>query len=290
MVGSASDNKTTLSVIMPAFNAQATIHRSISSTLKAMPESAELLVYVDGPIEPEYAFDRIQDVRLKVLYGDQPRGISFALNALIEEARGTYVARMDADDVCLPNRFKKQLAYIEMHDVDFVFMNAVLFGSGVKPFGVLPQPPVMMNPEAVAFMLPYANPLVHPTMFTRRETLVSLGGYGSAVAEDYALWLKASLRGLKIVRLSGFGILYRYHAGQLSQQKSVREGWKADKEVLELISSIRTKFAEQFDTSDTYLDSVLRAKVASQVRWFNFQYGVFGHLVETARKTFLRLG
>jgi hypothetical protein len=125
---------------------------------------------------------------------------------------------MDADDICLPGRFKSQLKTLEKKNLDFVFSNAILFGSGIKPLGFIPQFPYVLDNDQIGLELAIRNPLVHPSMLAKSEAIAALGGYNEAVAEDYELWIRAWNSGFKLGRTRGYGILYRIHAGQLSQR------------------------------------------------------------------------
>jgi len=85
-----------------------------------------------------------------------------------------------------------------------------------------------------------SNPLVHPTMFARRSSLISLGGYRKVAAEDYDLWLRARAAGQKIVRTGGYAILYRIHATQMTKNLA----WSKQVEDDQSLRQSLTKFAK----------------------------------------------
>jgi glycosyltransferase involved in cell wall biosynthesis len=207
-----------ISVILPALSGTPTLHKAIKSTLDALGSKDELLVLIEGSVAKDEEISKISDARLQVFYRAQAKGIASGLNFLLGQAKGSLIGRMDADDICLPGRFKSQLKTLEKKNLDFVFSNAILFGSGVKPLGFFPQVPYALDNVQIGLELAIRNPLVHPSMLAKREVITALGGYNQAVAEDYELWIRAWNGGFKLGRTRGYGILYRIHPGQLSQQ------------------------------------------------------------------------
>jgi len=208
-----------------------------------MARNDELLVLVQGLDYQEYSLETHKDERLKIFHEAKADGIAHALNFLGVNAQGRYIARMDQDDVCLRSRFVRQIRHLEKHNLDFVFSNAVLFGKQIRPFGIMPQPPISLSPKEIRMLLPVKNPLVHPTMLARRSSLESLGFYRRSEAEDYDLWLRAATQGYSIGRTAGFAILYRVHPSQFSQlpkfQMRVSEDSSVNESRQQLIKSMQ---------------------------------------------------
>ena len=203
-------------MLLPSLGAPKTLRTAVLSTLFALGPRDELLVQVSGS-ETAEALGDIRDARLRISFNPSPMKVFEALNKLLSESRGKFIGRMDADDICLPGRFKAQLRFLERNKLDFVFSNAFLFGKAVKPFGIIPQPPIKLNHEESGLYLVFSNPFVHPTMLARRSALVSLSGYSKLAAEDYDLWIRAWTSGFRFSRMSGYGVLYRVHPAQVSQ-------------------------------------------------------------------------
>ena len=222
---------------MPAHNAAKTIGAAVKSTLRALPADAELLIFLDGCTDrSEEVLTQIEDVRLRVIKSDENVGVAAGLNHLLDSARGKYIARMDADDVCLPGRFRRQVKAIEHTGSDFVFSNAILFGKSIPPLGLMPQAPLALTGVDVSLALIFGNPFVHPTMFARAASINGLGGYRNLPAEDYDLWLRASAQGSVMRRINSFGILYRVHKAQLTSQLTWQ---KANDDCLEVRNARR---------------------------------------------------
>lgn len=206
-----------LAVLMPVRDAEATVERAVRSTLAALPDDAELAVADDGSTDGTLPLlQRLEDPRLRVLSWPG-RGVARTLNALLAATDSETVARMDADDVVLPGRFRRQLHALGSADVVFTTV-AQWHGSGIPR----PGRPVGIPPRAFAFHLLLTNPVAHSTMAARREVVSAGGGYREAPSEDYDLWLRLAARGARIRRLPLPSLLYRVHPGQVTAQ----EGWR----------------------------------------------------------------
>lgn len=231
-----------ISVILPAHNAEATIRSALKSTLRALPKNAELLVFLDACTDSTKAqVESLPDTRIRLIESEVNVGVAAGLNILLAEAKGTFVARMDADDLCLPWRFRIQLRKQKQTNADFVFTNAILFGSQLKPFGFLAQLPFGIKREQANLALIFANPFVHPAMLAKRSVMNDLGGYNKSASEDYELWIRAAMAGKSLVRTRSYGLLYRVHAKQLTQQGH----WQATKKSDEVLASAQRKLAER---------------------------------------------
>lgn len=210
-----------LSILLPAHKASRTIGLAILSTLAFKPRGSELLIFLDGADTKSkvLAWARSRP-NVRIFSSEKKLGISGALNALIENSKGDVIARMDADDISLPGRFSKGTTLVSSGLEDFMFTNIILFGSSVKPFGLLPHLPIGLDNDQARWLLWLGNPFAHPTMIARKSALVSLGGYRKSISEDYDLWLRASAAGFRFRRLKRHGLMYRIHPGQYTKQKN----------------------------------------------------------------------
>ncbi len=207
-------------VVMPAKDAESTVGQAVKSTLRAMPKDAQLLVVNDGSVDNTGSvLDEIRDRRLRVLDNDRSMGVAWSLNRAIEETDSEFLARMDADDLCLPLRFALQESACD--GVDAVFAPAILFGRGRIP---RPSTPLPISAEAWPISLLYGNPGIHSTFFGRREAVRAAGGYRKCLAEDYDLWLRMSSLGLNARRTTIPVLALRQHAGQVTRSPGWRGG------------------------------------------------------------------
>jgi glycosyltransferase involved in cell wall biosynthesis len=209
-----------VSVVLPVRDGAAFVATAIGSILAQTFDAFELLVIDDGSRDatPTIAGDRAaQDRRVRVVT-QPPLGLVPALNRGLAEARGCYVARMDADDVALPERLARQVAALEWHP------NLVALGSACDVIGrdgtVLGRRSPPLEPDAIRDALRRGNCMIHPTMMLRRAAVLAAGGYRGAFrhAEDFDLWLRLSERH-DLMNLPETLLAYRQHAGQSSWQE-----------------------------------------------------------------------
>lgn len=142
-----------------------------------------------------------RDPRFTMIRATSNHGLAASLNRALELARGDYVARMDADDECLTDRFALQVAYLDGHPEVTVLGGAALYmdPSG-RPLGAVVMPE---GHGAIVAALPRRNPLIHPTVMMRRQALVSAGGYdpGQRFAQDLELWARGAALGWRFHNL-----------------------------------------------------------------------------------------
>ena len=185
-----------VSVIMSVHNGGAYLREAIRSILDQSFEDFEFIVIDDGSTDgsPEVIETFADsDVRLRPIYQEN-RGLTRSLNRGIAEARGRLIARMDADDVSLPDRLEKQVAYLNAHaDVGIVGgMTRHVNADGVEMGGAWPS---WSPPDLNGWRTLFENVLCHPTVVMRRDVLdrLGLGPYHAEIlyAQDYELWTRA---------------------------------------------------------------------------------------------------
>lgn len=138
-----------LSVIMPVFNGATTVETAVRSTLRAMPRDSELVVLDDASTDGTGAVvEAIGDRRVRLVRNSVNVGVGRAARELMECTDSRFVARMDADDVCLPWRFRSQLPAMRRGSVDILFAPVVRFRSA--PLRVSLSMPVAINARASA--------------------------------------------------------------------------------------------------------------------------------------------
>ena len=221
MMRTLESPRSAVTVILPVHNGEPTLERAIRSTLRALPGDGRLMVHDDASSDrtPRILAD-IDDRRLEVVRSDEPQGVARGLNLLLCRVDTPLVARMDADDLSFPWRFRYQVGAVH-RGADVVFSTVVAIGD--VPGRIRPGPPLGISPEAMPLHLLLSNPVAHSSMLARTETLQSAGGYRELSAEDYELWLRLTGTGSRCVRLPWPSILYRFHAKQVT----AATGWSA---------------------------------------------------------------
>ncbi|HET7175337.1 MAG TPA: glycosyltransferase family 2 protein [Gammaproteobacteria bacterium] len=206
-----------VSVVMPCYNAAPWLEAAVDSVLGQTHGDFELLAVDDGSTDatPRILADAARrDNRVRVLGGGKNAGIVAALNQGLDQARGDYIARMDADDIALPARFARQIRFLEETGVD-------LCGSWFREFGAgLPRDVRWAHSEvALRTAMLFQSTLCHPTLMAKRQVFERLRyREGYALAEDYDLYARA-YRYFRLANVPEVLLRYRRHRAQASQAR-----------------------------------------------------------------------
>lgn len=238
-----------LVVLVPALNAEQYIEASIQSTLEALPRDAELHVINDGSTDrTAEVLSAVRDKRLKIHSNKESLGVSKSLNALLDKTDSKFVSRMDADDICHPQRFEYQLKQFEkFKTLDFTFSRVTFISSENKTLGS--EKSLGLSTKEARYSLILGNVFSHPTMTGRREALISLKGYKNTAAEDYDLWLRGITAG-KVFNKSWKPLVkYRIHNQQLTSNSVWKNTMADDQLVHSFIEYIETVFETKSDST-----------------------------------------
>ena len=207
-----------VSVLMPCRNAGDTLEEALDSVLTQRDVALEVLVVDDGSSDGSAELaERIaaRHRALRVLRSPG-RGLVAALNHGLGECAAPLVARMDADDVCLPGRLSMQRDALASDPTLQVlgtrveaFPEAAVAG-GLSRY--LAWQNALLSPDAHAAQLFVEAPLCHPSVMLRRDALLALGGYRDGpFAEDYDLWLRLDAAGARMAKLPEVLLRWRQH-------------------------------------------------------------------------------
>ncbi len=218
-----------ISVAMSVYNGERFLAEAIRSLLSQSFADFELLILDDGSKDGTRAIVEAfaaQDARIRPIIREN-RGLIISLNQLIAESRAPIIARMDADDVCMPARFERQLAYLAAHpEIGVIGSWCEDIDEHGAPWPTNPNQP--RHPTSHADFLEAIDngwPLLcHPAVMFRRDLVLSVGGYHSAFkhCEDLDLWLRlASIT--QIASLPEPLIRYRHYADQVSSRHATEQ-------------------------------------------------------------------
>ena len=219
---------------MPVYNAAPYVQASILSILSQTFTDFELLVFNDGSTDASGdVIDAITDTRITLINVAKNCGYVAHLNAGLAMARGKYIARMDADDIALPNRFARQISLLENHP------EIGLCGTAYQTFDAQDTTvAVPLSDAEIRGAMLWYNPVGHPTVMFRRELIERHGlRYDPEYmpAEDYKLWYDLSLV-TQLQNLPEVLLRYRVHAHQISAYMNGTQRANADKvRVLQLL-------------------------------------------------------
>lgn len=207
-----------ITVLMPLFNASRHLDEAVDSILRQTCADFELIAVDDGSTDDGAArLIARADPRIRLERLPRNMGVVAALNHGLALARGEYVARMDADDIAEPVRLEKQLAHMRAHP------EICALGSAFTFFGEKSGPGWVrwFDAQDINIALLFENPLCHPSVMLRRDTLIQNGLVYPDVpyAEEYALWV--ALSRLKPIANHPESLLrYRAHPQQISRLRN----------------------------------------------------------------------
>ncbi|AOS43465.1 Putative glycosyltransferase EpsE [Lacunisphaera limnophila] len=213
-----------LSVLLPVRNAVTTIARAVASVQAQTWTDWELVVVDDGSTDGTRAWLRAAaraEPRLRLI--EQPaQGIVAALNAGLAAARGRFIARMDADDECHPERLAVQTAFLADHPTIGLVACRVGYGGDRSVQAGYAHHVDWQNglvtPDQIALNRFVESPLAHPSVMFRREVVERHGGYRDGDwPEDYELWLRWLEAGVAMAKVPRELLTWHDPAGRLSR-------------------------------------------------------------------------
>lgn len=206
-----------ISVLIPCYNSSGWINEAVTSICAQTKNDIEILIYNDGSTDGSAEIIEslaASDSRIIPLGDSTNRGISHALNTMLHKASGEYIARMDADDISLPQRLERQLRFLEEKKIDLCGTWFQEFGGGVPR-----QVRWHTSPQALMAAMLFQNTICHPTIMARREVFEQFQ-YRSEynLAEDYDIFVRA-LSKFKLANMPEVLLRYRRHPQQATKAK-----------------------------------------------------------------------
>ena len=184
-----------ISVIMSVYNGEPYLREAVESILNQTFGDFEFIIINDGSTDGTGAilarYQRIDD-RIRV-YHQENQGLIASLNRGCHLAQGKYIARMDADDVSLPDRLARQAYYMEVHpEIGILGTWIEYIDENGEPRG---EHRIPTAPGLIGWLFLFGNFLAHPSVMMRRNVVERVGFYRPEAlhVEDYDLWMRASI-------------------------------------------------------------------------------------------------
>ena len=218
-----------VTIAMPVHNGERTLKLSVKSVMRQSFENWQLIIADDGSSDATLSMAKgYEDPRIHVLTGKRQCGVASRLNQILDKSEGKYFARLDADDVALPNRLETQVRYLEDNsEIDLVGTGAVIFSDEGIAIGKFPvaasHKNICRNPWR-GFYLAHPTWLGHTDWFKKFRYRIDVTG-----AEDQDLLLRSH-------EMSTFAclpdLLTGYRQGSLSLKKSLTGRYYFSKSII----------------------------------------------------------
>lgn len=228
-----------ITVLMPVYNCELYIKEAVESILSQTYSDFEVLIIDDASTDKTVSIIKsYPDSRIQLIEKPVNSGYTNSLNQGLKLAKGKYIARMDGDDISLPERFAKQVAFLEKNP------EVVLCGTSYEIMGDLKQTIIPEKHDDIKLALLKINCLAHPSVMIRKSTLMDFSityDVSKEPAEDYALWVKLVSIG-KSHNLQEILLKYRIHDNSVSRQKTENQENKAIEARFQLLNNLDVVF------------------------------------------------
>lgn len=264
-----------ISLIMSVYNGEDYVAETIESVINQTFKEWEFVIINDcstdntSKILAEYAS---KDARVKVHTNETNLRLPSCLNKALSLAEGKYIARMDADDICMPDRLQKQYDFMEANpNVDLSSCRFLTLKNGVYSSGGCGG---KGDSESIKALLLVTNPILHPGIIAKADVIKELGyDKNFTCTEDMELWTRFVLNNKRVEILSEYLMIYRLHDKQITEttlDKQKNEVIKIQKTYLSQLLKPMTEEQEEFYINGIYFRKNINvSKFIEFYRWAN---------------------
>ena len=262
-----------ISLIMSVYNGEDYLAETVESVLCQTFTEWECIIindwstYNTSKILAEYAS---KDARVKVHTNKTNLRLPSSLNKALSLAEGKYIARMDADDICMPDRLQKQYDFMEANpNVDLSSCRFLTLKNGVYSSGGCGG---KGDSESIKALLLVTNPILHPGIIAKADVIKELGyDKNFTCTEDMELWTRFVLNNKRVEILSEYLMIYRLHDKQITEttlDKQKNEVIKIQKTYLSQLLKPMTEEQEEFYINGIYFRKNINvSKFIEFYRW-----------------------
>lgn len=218
-----------VSIVVPVYNKGAFLDECLQSLVNQTYLRVEIIAIDDGSTDAcadILARWKKRDKRIRLMTHVNNKGISYTSNRGLRVAKGKYIARMDADDVAMPERIALQVEFMERSsDIFLVGGGAVNINETGEELGHFTP---LCTPDEIDEILPHRNPIYHPTIMYRNDGTVQYRSKFDMV-EDYDMYLRLLTLGKRMINLPHVFVKYRVGSNNCSFGKKELETALAEK-------------------------------------------------------------
>ncbi len=223
-----------ISVLMSVYSGENYLKESIESILGQTFINFEFLIIDDGSTDrSKEIIESYKDNRIVYIKNETNIGLTKSLNKGIELAKGKYIARMDADDISLPNRLEKQLSiFQEFPRMQVVFSTIQMINQNGSTIKNWEDDLNCISQRDIYLFLPQKNCLAHPTLMAERSILLAYK-YDNSIemAQDYHLWLRLASDDTEFYKIKEPLLKYRIHSESITQFSNSKKSGEIKKNI-----------------------------------------------------------
>jgi GT2 family glycosyltransferase len=210
----------TVSILMSVHNGEKYLEQTLQSITSQTYTDFEVIIINDcSTDQTSNILGKYKDnEKFKIINNESCLGLTKSLNIGISKARGKYIARLDADDIALPERLSIQKQFLDDNkDIVCIGSASIIIDENGNKTGFKK---VVSNIDTLKFRMILANQISHPSAFFRTEIIKKIGGYNEnyKYAQDFNLWSRLLKAGYKISNIEKPLILYRVHNKSISAE------------------------------------------------------------------------
>ncbi|WP_202703967.1 MULTISPECIES: glycosyltransferase [Flavobacterium] len=240
-----------ISVLMPVYNCELYIEEAIDSILNQTFSDFEFIIIDDASLDSTVSIIKnYNDPRIQLIVKPQNSGLTNSLNFGLSIAKGEYIARMDGDDISLPERFVKQVAFLDKNP------ETVLIGTYFKIIGKDKIVVVPEDHDDIKLAMLKDCCIGHPTVMMRKSYLdrfALIYDTQKEPAEDYDLWTRLLAVG-KLYNLPEVLLNYRVHNSQVSHKRNEQQANTALEIKVNLLTNLNF---ERDDETQDFLKKII---------------------------------
>lgn len=218
-----------ISILMSVYNeTESEVMESVTSLLEQTYSNFEILIVNDNPSsEANQALLRkvaVLDPRIRIIHNSANIGLAMSMNHAAEYARGAYIARMDADDVCYPTRLEKQMEIMKTGEYDLVCTGFIYINERSEHLTEKDRNDFALTPEQIRQALPFKSVIHHPTVIMTRKIFDKVQGYRNfPCSQDYDLWLRLLTADARFYIIPEPLLKYRIRGSSITSTKRMRQ-------------------------------------------------------------------
>jgi glycosyltransferase involved in cell wall biosynthesis len=219
----------TISVVMPVYNSGRFLKEAIDSILEQTFTDFEFIIINDGSGDNSKSIlEEYTDPRIRILTNTKNRGLVYSLNRGVQESRGEFIARFDADDISHPERFDKQIEFLKANPAISgcsTFVDLIdIYGNKT---GVWNEDRSTVTEAEIRNCIVRTNCLAHPAMMIRSRDLKKFAyRHELKLSEDWGLWLEMLSAGYRFAKLPEVLLRYRLHPQSVTHKFNVAGPFK----------------------------------------------------------------